>query len=116
MATDAFVALGLVVVEISDEPVEPGRTFTDKTTGMQKPLPARQTGWLWSGKRHPIEVKLDVDDKAGPYRPGIYLLGGDIFNAAKFGRVEFNDRRLRLVRCSDAIVALGGDIGKLKAA
>lgn len=115
MATQAYVAAGIVTVEVTDDPIEPGRTYTDKATGMQKPLPARQTAFVWTGKRYPVEMKLDVPN-TGPYRPGLYLIAGDVFAAGKYGRVEFNDRGLQLVSVTDAIVAFGGEAPKLKAA
>ena len=105
----AAVTSGLHFVEIDGTGVEAPRTFTDKQTGMQKPLPGRQTAFLWQGSRYPIQISVDYTNERGPHRPGLYLLSGAMFEAGKFGRVEFRGTRdLELIPLADALVALSG--------
>lgn len=114
-----FQALGLVIVEISaEDKIEPGRPYV--RDGITKMIPSRQTGWLWAGRRHPIEMKLDIDDKSGPRKPGLYLLGGECFKVAGnergFTQIQFYAGKVDLIPAAEAIVALGGEVSKLKAA
>lgn len=94
--------------EILDDPIEPGRPYTDKKTGAPKTIPAKQTVWLYSGGRFPLKTLVDVDDAAGPMRPGKYLLGGEIFSAGEYDRPKFDARRLKLIPLDDAVKALTG--------
>ncbi len=95
-------ATGLVLVEIDGSGVEQGRTYTDKTTGGQKPLPGRQTGYIWQGGRYPVEVSIDIPDGKGPYAPGFYFFGGTIFQGGDYGRLNFKgSRELKLVAADE---------------
>ena len=90
-------SLGLVLVEIDGSGIKPGRTYTDKTTGQQRPLPGQQTAYFWQGGKYPTEVALDVPD-VGPYRPGWYFLGGSVFASGDYSRLNFKGgRELSLV-------------------
>ena len=95
----------LVIIEITDDPVSPGRPYTDKA-GLAKTIPAKQNAYLHFGERYPLKFELPVDDVAGPHRPGRYLLAGACFelkgNTAGYVRVSFNDRGLRLVPAEEA--------------
>jgi len=107
-----------VFVEIGNEPLEAARTITGKD-GMPKVMPARQTAWLWIGKRHPIEIKVEIETGTSPYRPGLHLLGGPVFEAGEWGRPKFNSRHLVLVPVAEAFDALmqpSGEDGKPKVA
>lgn len=105
---NAIATPSVVFVEVTaDEAIEPARTNINKQTGMSSLMPARQTVWLWIGKRHPVEMKVDVDDKVGPLRPGTYLLGGPIFGAGEWGRPTFlGTRNLELIPIADAFASL----------
>ncbi len=89
-------------VEITDEPVIAGRAYPDKQTGMMKPGISKQSAYLHTGARYPIPFKIMVPD-AGPYRPGHYLLAGDVFKPGDFDGLKFFDRGLALVSLADAI-------------
>lgn len=102
------VTAGLHFVEIDGSGVEQGRTYVEKGTGLTKPLRGRQTGFLWQGDRYPVQIAIDIPDGKGPYRPGLYLMSGGIFEAGKFSRVEFRGMRdCQLVPLADAVDALG---------
>jgi len=108
-------SLGLILVEIDGSGIEQGRSYTDKATGAVKPLPGRQTAYIWQGGRYPIEVSVDVPDKTGPYRPGFYFLGGPLFQSGEYGRVGFKGtRELVLVAFDDVAdrLVLDGITGK----
>lgn len=94
-----------VFVEIGTEPLELARTITGKD-GMPKVMPARQTAWLWISKRHPIEIKVEIETGTSPYRPGLHLLGGPVFEAGEWGRPKFSSRHLILVPVQEAFESL----------
>lgn len=103
----AASSLGVIVVEIDGSGIEQGRTYTDKTTGAVKPLPGKQTGFIWQGGKYPVEVAIDIPNGSSPYRPGFYFLGGPIFSAGDYGRVQFKGmRELALVDASVFVDAL----------
>lgn len=100
-------ALALHIVEIDGSGIEQGRTYTDKKDGLTKPLQGRQTGYLNTGDRYPLKISVDIPNGAAPYRPGLYLLSGSIFESGKYDRLEFKGGRdLRLVPLDLAIDAL----------
>jgi hypothetical protein len=99
-------AAALIYVEISDEPIVVGRPYADKTTGQLKPAISKQNAYLHSGARYPIPFKCIVPD-VGPYRPGMYLVAGDVFKPGDFDGLKFFDRNLSLVAFADALKALG---------
>lgn len=102
------IAAALVLIEVSDEAIEAGRPFTDKSTGMVKPAVAKQKCYLHSGNRYPVGFKQRVDDASGPHRPGFYLLAGDVFKPGEYDGLKFNDRQLQLVPLAqDVLVQLG---------
>lgn len=97
-------ATGLVLVEIDGSGVEQGRTYTDKATGAQKPLPGRQTGYVWQGGRYPVEVAIDIPEGKGPYAPGFYFFGGTIFQSGDYGRLTFKgSREVKLVQVDELV-------------
>jgi len=98
-------AEALILVEITDEPIISGRPFTDKSTGMTRPPFAKQAAYLHSGARYPIPFKIMVPE-AGPYRPGMYLLGGETFKPGEWDGLKFSDRNLQLVAAADAVAEL----------
>lgn len=107
---------GLVLVEIDGSGIEPGRTYTDKTTGQQRPLPGKQTGYIWQGGKYPVEVSLDVPD-AGPYRPGFYFVGGPIFSSGDYQRLQFKGGRdLKLIAVDEVFDRAALATNKAKAA
>ena len=109
--------LGLIVVEVDGTGIEQGRTYTDKNSGLTKPLPGRQTAYIWQGGKYPTEISIDIPDGKGPYRPGMYLLAGAVFESGKFGRLEFKGgRELRLVEVGEAVEALNLSIREDNAA
>lgn len=99
---------GICYVEIDGSGIEQGRHYTDKASGLQKPLPGKQTGYIWQGGRYPIEVSIDIPEGQGPYRPGLYLFAGPMFESGKYGRVEFKGlRQCHLVEMSIAADLFG---------
>ncbi len=108
-------AAALIVVEITDEPVVAGRPYADKTTGQLKPAISKQNAYLHSGARYPVPFKIIVPE-AGPYRPGSYLLSGDVFKPGEYDGLKFFDRALQLVPVADAVRQLSGPAPKLAAA
>ena len=108
MTQEMAAALALITVEVDGSGIEQGRTYTDKNTGLTKPLPGRQSAFIWMGKRYPISVSIDIPEGKPPYRPGTYLMAGSLFESGKFGRLEFTGgRNLELVPLDQAIEALG---------
>lgn len=106
-------ALGLIFVEIDGTGVDQGRTYKDATTGLTKPLPGKQTAFIHCGKRYPLEVAMPFPDGSPPYRPGLYLLAGAVFESGKYGRIEFiGDRSLELVPVSIAVDFLTSTLDK----
>jgi len=94
---------GICYVEIDGTGIEQGRHYTDKASGLQKPLPGKQTGYIWQGGRYPITISVDIPEGKGPYRPGLYLFSGPMFESGKYGRVEFKGlRECQLVEMSIA--------------
>ena len=98
-------AAALLYVEITDEALIPGRPYTDKATGVTRPAIAKQNAYLHTEARYPVPFKAIVPE-AGPYRPGLYLLGGDVFKPGEYDGLKFFDRALQLVPVADAIRAL----------
>lgn len=105
MAAEKNGAAALLYVEITDEAIVSGRPYTDKTTGVTRPAIAKQNAYLHTGARYPIPFKTIVPD-SGPYRPGMYLLGGDVFKPGEYDGLKFYDRALELVSVADAVKAL----------
>lgn len=98
-------------IEITDEPIEPGRPYTDKQTGMQKMIPGKQKAYLHGSDRYPIPFKIEVQDTTGPLRPGKYLMGGGAFAAGEYDRLKFDARRLHLIPLEEGLAALTGKPG-----
>jgi hypothetical protein len=99
--------LGLLIVEVDGSGVEQGRTYKDKNDGTTKPLQGRQTGFLWQGDAYPTKISVDIPDGKGPYRPGLYLFSGEMFEGGKYGRLEFRGTRgTQLVPLEEAAKAL----------
>lgn len=97
----------VVRVEITDEPIIPGRSGVKD--GKPWSIPNKQPAYLWQGDRYPTRIEIPSPDK-GPYRPGMYLLAGVPFKTGVVaGRVavQFDDRGLTLVPV-EALQALKG--------
>lgn len=111
-----------IVVEICEgDPIDPARTWTNPDTGEVKPIPASQTGYLWGEGRYPeANIKVPFDDKAGPLRPGFYLLAAGSLKVsmakATKGQVVFDSYNVQLVPVADAMKQLTELAPKLKAA
>lgn len=100
-------AAALITVEIDGTGIEVGKTYTEKATGLTKPLGGRQTGFIWQGSRYPLQVSIPIPDGKPPYRPGTYVLSGALFESGKFQRIEFKGTRdLQLIPVADAAAAL----------
>lgn len=98
-------AAALLYVEITDEALIPGRPYTDKATGVTRPAIAKQNAYLHTGARYPVPFKTIVPE-TGPYRPGLYLMGGDVFKPGEYDGLKFFDRALELVPVQEALRAL----------
>ena len=85
-------------VEVTAEPIIPGRSGSNERGPWQ--IPAKQRCAIWQGNDpFPIVVEIVVPD-AGPYKPGIYLLGGKPFKVGAVGNrtvIQFDDRAAELV-------------------
>lgn len=90
----------LVYIEIADEPIIPGSVYDGKAR------PSRQNAYAHTGKRHPLPFTVKVPDN-GPYRPGRYLIAGDVFKTGQFG-LEFRTGNMELVEIGEALKALNG--------
>ena len=100
-------ALALHLVEIDGTGIEQGRTYTEKSTGLQKPLPGRQTAYVWQGAKYPLEISVDIPAGKAPYAPGTYLMSGRIYEAGEYGRLQWRGPRdLYLIDLSTAVEAL----------
>lgn len=95
----------VINVEITDEPVSVGRPYQDKSTGMMRPAISKQNAYLHSGKSYPVPFKVIVPD-SGPYRPGRYLLAGDVFKPGEYDGLKFFDRTLQLIPLEVALRSL----------
>lgn len=109
-------ATGLVLVEIDGAGIEQGKTYTDKATGAVKPLPGRQTAYVWQGGRYPAEVSIEIPEGKPPYRPGFYFLGGALFAAGDYGRINFKGSRALQLVASDELLDRLALKGSVKAA
>lgn len=104
-------AAGLHFVEIDGTGIEQGRTYKEKDasgnpTGLTKPLPGSQNGYLWQGDAYPIKVSINIPDGKAPYAPGLYAMTGAVFEAGKYSRLTFKgDRAMVLIPIADAALA-----------
>lgn len=87
-------------VEIANEPVIEGKPFQDKATGMMKPGTAKQNAYLHDGKRYPTPFQIKVPEK-GPYRPGYYLMTGEVFKPGQYG-LDYRGADLTLTAFEEA--------------
>lgn len=100
-------ALGLIMFEIDGTGIEQGRTYTDKTSGIQKPLPGRQTAFVWQGSKYPLKCQVDIPEGRPPYAPGSYLASGELFAGGEYDRLSFKGtRNLYLIPVAEAAAAL----------
>ena len=109
-------AKSLIRVEITDEPLAtfPARPKKDGS-GMTAPR-SKQKAYLHQGNAYPTPFEISVAGEASPYKPGMYLLGGQVFSPGEWNSLKFNDRELDLVPVSDALAELGRAKPKLAAA
>lgn len=89
--------------------------WNDKKTGERK-FRTRQKAYIHGGGAYPVPFKVDVDQLAGPYRPGFYLLAGDAFKLGDYEALELSDRTYKLMPIEDAVTALTALIKTPKAA
>lgn len=87
-------------VEITPEAIIPAKSFQDKSTGMMKPGQAKQNAYLHSGKAYPLPFMVKVPD-AGPYKPGRYLMTGEVFKTGEYG-LDYRGSELQLCAFEDA--------------
>jgi hypothetical protein len=97
----------LIRIEITDEPLQTYAAKADPQTGMLRPARSRQKAYVHQGAAYPLPFMIDVQAETGPYRPGFYLIGGDIFKAGEYDGLKFWGRSMRLVPVEDVISALG---------
>lgn len=109
-------ASAMLIVEIDGSGIEQGRTYTDKKDGLTKPLRGRQNGFLWQGGKYPITISIDIPDGKPPYAPGSYVLCGSLFEAGKFGRMEFKGTRdltlISVAMAAEALAAVAAEESK----
>lgn len=100
-------ALALCLVEIDGSGIDQGRTYKDKETGTTKPLPGQQTGYIWQGGKYPLKVSIPIPEGKPAYRPGSYLMSGEMFASGQYDRIEFKGtRNMQLISVADAAQAL----------
>lgn len=87
-------------VEISAEPIVQGGPIQDKATGMLKPGIARQNAYMHQGLAYPLPFKVKVPE-SGPYRPGRYLIAGEVFKTGQYG-LDYRGADVALVPFEDA--------------
>lgn len=88
------------IIEITPEPIEPGATYEGRTS------PSKQHAYLHQDQHYPMPFKLNVDDNAGPHKPGFYMLAGKCFQPGQYG-LDFRGKQIRLIPMADAVAALG---------
>lgn len=98
-------------VEIDDSPIIPAKTGTYE--GQTRHTPAKQQAFMWGGRKYPLPFTIKVPDE-GPYRPGRYLVAGDVFQTGQFG-LDFRTGNMRLTPVEEALAQLS-ETPKLKAA
>jgi len=113
MANPNQSAHALLLVEVTDEPLQTFAARQNKDTGMMMPGRSKQSCYLHSDARYPVPFKLDVPADARPYVPGFYCLAGSAaFKAAEWDGLQFRARELLLVPISDAIAQLTEKLGQ----
>lgn len=91
---------GMVLVEVDGTGIKQPRMVTVKATGAQMQMPGGQAAFIWQGQKYPVAVEIEWDAERGPYKPGFYFIGGPLFAAGDYGRINFKGgRELVLVEC-----------------
>jgi len=106
----------VVRVEVTDEPIIPGRSGTNERGAWT--IPPKHPCYLHQGDRYPVRIELPVPE-AGRPRPGFYFLAGSPFKVGvERGRVsmQFDERAVELVAVDEVMSALGKAPAKLAAA
>lgn len=106
MTKDQLLFDAIVRVEVTDEPIIPGRTGNNERGPWT--IPPKHPCYLHQGDRYPVRIELPVPE-AGRPRPGFYLLAGKPFKVgANAGRVtiQFDDRAIELVSLDEVLAAL----------
>lgn len=101
-------------VIITDEPVQQGAPVQDKATGYMKPGIARQNAYLDQGLAFPLPFKVKVPE-SGPYRPGKYLMTGEVFKTGQYG-LDYRGADLKLIAFEDAVRFMTGKAAPVAAA
>lgn len=87
----------IVRVELTDEPIIPGRSGTNERGPWT--IPPKMPAYLWQGDKYPTRIEIPVPD-AGRPRPGFYLLAGSPFSVGVRGSrtsLQFDERAIVLV-------------------
>jgi len=107
----------LIRVEVADEPVRSIASRPKKDgSGMTMPV-TFQKAYIHQGNAYPTPFEIKVRAGESPYKPGLYLMGGEVFKTAgDFGNLKFSDFDFVLVPVADALAMLGGSAGKSKLA
>jgi hypothetical protein len=88
-------------IEITAEPIIPGKSYQNKQTGMMNAPVAKQNAYLHSGRAYPLPFTVKVPE-AGPYRPGRYLFAGEVFKTGEYG-LDYRGSELQLCSFEDAV-------------
>lgn len=86
----------IVRVEVSAEPVIPGRSGQNERGPWT--IPAKQVCYIHQGETYPTRIEIAFDRE--PRKPGFYLLAGTPFVVTSVNdrvRISFSDRNLDLV-------------------
>ena len=96
----------LVRIEVTDEPVLPGRTGSNERGPWT--IPPKQACWLHQDEPYPTRVEIAVPPE-GPRKPGMYLFAGKPFAVGvvgKYARVTFSEAGAELVSIEEVTAAL----------
>lgn len=87
----------IVRVELTDEPIIPGRSGTNDRGPWT--IPPKMPAYLWQGDKYPTKIEIPVPDTGRP-RPGVYLIAGNPFSVGVKGArtaIQFDERNIQLV-------------------
>lgn len=87
----------IVRVELTDEPIIPGRSGTNDRGPWT--IPPKIPAYLWQADKYPTKIELLIPE-AGRPRPGIYLIAGNPFSVGVKGArtaINFDERNIELI-------------------